>query len=395
MVSLNKYLNKIFNKVTSLKDLASVGIANVAGTLISGIFWLVLARLMDAEQYGEINYFIAIASVASAISFLGAADALMVFSAKKTRIESPLLIITTITSIICALVLFTLFSNIEISLYVIGYVIFNHLIYESLGRKLYPSFSKYFIIQRLLLVTFALGFFFLLGPMGVVLGYALSFFPFLLKIYKKYKISKNEFSLLKEKIPFMRDSYGLSLLIVTSGYVDKLIIAQLFGYSFLGNYQLSFQILMILTTISGIVFSYLLPQEASGKSHKKLWTITIFIVLVTSVLTIILAPSLLPILIPKYEPAIDLIQIMSIAPVFMTITLRYTSKFLSDEKSKIVVIGKAIYLSSHIIGIFSLGPIFGIQGVALSFVIASILEALYFMIINREVNKRQMDLNDK
>lgn len=385
---MNKYLSKILNKVMSFKDLASVGIANIVGSVISAVFWLFLATLMDAEQYGEVNYFIAIASVASAISFLGAADALMVFSAKKSRIESPILIITTIASIISALVLFVLFSNIAISLYVIGYVIFNHLIYESLGRKIYPSFSKYFIIQRVLLVGLALGFYFLLGPVGVILGYALSFFPFIFKIYKKYQISKNEFSLLKEKISFMRDSYGLSLLTVSSAYVDKLVIAPIFGYSFLGNYQLSFQVLMILTTISGIVFSYLLPQEASGKPHRKLWLITILIVLVTSILTILLAPSILPILIPKYGPAIDLIQIMSISAVFMTITLRYTSKFLGDEKSKIVVIGKAIYLTSHVIGIFSLGTMYGIQGVAFSFVIASLLEALYFVIINSEINKR-------
>ena len=372
----------------SFKDLVSVGVANVVGTLISTIFWLVLATVIDAEQYGEINYFIAIASVTSVISFLGAANALMVFPAKKTRIESPLLIITTIASIISALILFALFSNIAISLFVIGYVIFNHLIYESLGRKAYPSFSKYFIIQRVLLIGFGIGLYFVLGPTGVVLGYALSFFPFIFKIYKKYQISKNEFSLLREKIPFMRDSYGLSLLAISGTYVDRLIIAPVFGYAFLGNYHLSFQILMILTTISGIIFSYLLPQEASGKPHKKLWSITILIVLVTSILTIILAPSILPILIPKYGPAIDLIQIMSIAAVFMTITLRYTSKFLADEKSKVVVIGKAIYLASHIVGIFSIGTGLGIQGVAISFVIASSIEAFYFVTINRILNNK-------
>ena len=53
---MNKYINKIFNKVMSFKDLLSVGAANVVGTLISTIFWLVLATLMDAESYGEINY---------------------------------------------------------------------------------------------------------------------------------------------------------------------------------------------------------------------------------------------------------------------------------------------------------------------------------------------------
>ena len=375
-------------KISQFKDLSMVGAANLIGNGISSIFWLVIASLMDAEQYGEINYFIAIASIAGAISFLGAGNALMVFSAKETKVQSPILIVTTIASVVSALILFALFSNIAISLYVLGYVIFNHLLYESIGKKLYPSYARYYVTQRILLIGFALGLYFLIGPIGVVLGYALSFLPFIIKTYKKYRISKKEFSLLREKISFMRDSYGHSMLAALGIYADKLIVAPLFGFSFLGNYQLAFQILMILTIIPGIVFSYLLPQEASGKPHKKLWLITILIVLASSILTIILAPSVLPILMPKYSPAIDLIQIMSIAAIPMTITIRYTSKFLGDEKSKIVVIGKVIYLSSHVIGIFSLGTEFGIQGVAISLVIASSLEASYFMIINRVLSKK-------
>jgi len=385
---LKNYKRKIIDKIESFKDLSAVAIANLIGSAISSVFWLVLASLMDAEQYGEINYFIAIASVASAISFLGAGNVLMVFSAKEKKIESPILIVTTITSIIASLVVFTLFSNIAISLYIIGYVIFNHLLYETLGKKLYPSYAKYYVIQRILLIGFAFALYFVIGPIGVVLGYAFSFMPFVIKRYKSYRISKKEFSLLKEKIPFMRDSYGHSILSVFGTYADKLIVGPLFGFTFLGNYQLAFQILMILTMISGIVFTYLLPQEASGKPHRKLWLITILIILVSSILTILLAPSVLPILMPKYVPAIDLIQIMSIAAVSMTITLRYTSKFLGNEKSKIVIIGKAIYLASHIVGIFSIGTELGIQGVAISFVIASSIEAFYFVTINRILNNK-------
>jgi len=385
---LGNYRRRIIDKIIPFKDLSAVGVASLIGNGISSIFWLVLASLMDAEQYGEIHYLIAIASVACSISFLGAGNVLMVFSAKEKKIQSPVLIVTTVASIVSALVLFVLFSNIAISLYVIGFVIFNHLIYESLGKKLYPSYARYYIIQRILLVGFAFGFYFLIGPIGIVLGYAISFFPFIIKTYKKYKISKKEFSILKGKISFMRDSYGISLLSVLSTYSDKLIIAPLFGYSFLGNYSLAVQILMILIMIPTIVYTYLLPQEASGKPHKKLWLITILIVLTLVILTTVLAPSVLPILMPKYNSAIDLIQIMCIAAIPITISFRYTSKFLGDEKSKIVVIGKGVYLTTLVIGIFSLGITYQIQGVAISLVIASSLEASYFMIINRILIKK-------
>ena len=384
---MDDYRRKIYERILPFKELSVVGIANLVGNAISSIFWLILASLMEAEQYGEVNYFIAIASVAGAISFLGAGNVLTVLSAKETKVQSPILIVTTIASTIVALVLFAMFSNISISLYVIGYVIFNHLLYETLGRKIYPEYAKIYIIQRVLLIGFALGFYFLIGPTGVILGYAISFFPFLIKTYKKFRISKFEFSKLREKISFMRDNFGHSLLSVLSTYTDKLIIGPVFGFAFLGNYQLAFQILMILTMIPGIVYSYLLPQEASGKPHKKLWLITILIVLAISVLIILVAPSVLPILMPKYGPAIDLIQIMSITAVPMTVSLRFTSKFLGSENGKVVMIGKAIFLGSHITGIFSIGGILEIQGVAISLVIASSIEASYYLIINRVLNK--------
>ncbi len=385
---MGNYGKKIIEKINSFKDLSTIGAASLIGNGISSIFWLILASLMEAEQYGEINYFIAIASVASAASFLGAGNTLMVFSAKEKNIQSPILIVTSIAGIVAALVLFVMFSNVAISIYVVGYIIFNHLLYESLGKKLYPSYSKYFVIQRILLVVFALGLYFVMGPIGVVFGYAFSFFPFIIKSYKKYKISRLEFSMLREKIPFMRDSYGISMMSVFSTYTDKIIVGPLFGFSFLGNYQLAFQILMIMLMIPTIVYSYLLPQEASGKPHKKLWLIAILIVTTISVITIILSPSILPALMPKYTPAIDLIQIMSIAAIPMTISFRYMSKFLGDEKSKIVILGKIIFLSTQIIGIFSLGTELGAQGVAISLVVASTLEASYFVIVNRVLGKK-------
>jgi len=384
---MDKFLQKINNIRVKFKNFSSLIIASLFGNVISSIFWLFLASTMEAEQYGEINYFIAIASIGGAISFLGAGNTLVVFSAKEVKIQSPILIVTTIASIVSSLILFALFSNIVISIFVIGFVIFNHLLYETLGKKMYPTYAKYFVIQKILWIGFSLGLYFVIGPIGIVLGYGLSFFPFIFKMYKKYKISKKEFSLFKKKAHFMRDSYAHSLLTVLSIYTDKIIIAPLFGYSFLGNFQLSFQILMMLTMIPTIMYGYLLPQEASGKPYRKLWLMTILMVSILVIFTIILSPSILPILMPKYIPAIELIQIMSIAAIPMTITFRYTSKFLGNEKSLVVVIGQGIFVGLHVLGIFSLGTELGIQGVAISLVIAATAEALYFVIINRVLTK--------
>ena len=175
---MDKFLQKINNIRVKFKNFSSLIIASLFGNVISSIFWLFLASIMEAEQYGEINYFIAIASIGGAISFLGAGNTLVVFSAKEVKIQSPILIVTTIASIVSSLILFALFSNIVISIFVIGFVIFNHLLYETLGKKMYPTYAKYFVIQKILLIGFSLGLYFVIGPIGIVLGYGLSFLRF-------------------------------------------------------------------------------------------------------------------------------------------------------------------------------------------------------------------------
>ena len=50
------------------------------------------------------------------------------------------------------------------------------------------------------------------------------------------------------------------------GEIDKLIIAPMLGFIFLGNYFLGLQIIGILGILPGIVCSYVLPMDASGKS---------------------------------------------------------------------------------------------------------------------------------
>ena len=58
-------------KISRFKDLAAVGTSNSIATRISGVFWIFMASLLGTEGYGQFSYFIAIASIASVITFLG------------------------------------------------------------------------------------------------------------------------------------------------------------------------------------------------------------------------------------------------------------------------------------------------------------------------------------
>ena len=106
--------------------------------------------------------------------------------------------------------------------------------------------------------------------------------------------------------------------------------------------------------------------------------IVIIISAIISVLGVFLSPLVIPNFFPKYVDAGVAIQIMSLSIIPTTITTICTSRLLSKEKSKLVLIGNILGLIIIILGILILGSMYGTMGIAMSFVLASILKAVYF-----------------
>jgi O-antigen/teichoic acid export membrane protein len=382
-------LKRIKGLISRFKDLITISVANLAATGISAIFWLYIASLLGAEEYGEIGYFIAIAGIASTVSLVGASNTLTIYTAKEVRIQASIFFIAIVSSTITAIIVYFLFTNIGISLYILGYVIFGLAVSEILGRKLYSDYSKYLLIQRVLMVIFAIGLYFLIGPNGILLGMAFAFFPYVFRIYKGFKETKIEFSLVKPRLGFMANSYLLDLSRALSGYMDKIVIAPLFGFAILGNYHLALQLLSILSMLPSIVYQYILPREASGLSNVLLKKLTVIVSVMFAVIGMILGPIVLPILFPKFTDATEIVRIVSLTVIPMTVNMMYLSKFLSQEKSKIVIIGSGIYLITLVLGIVVLGEYFGVNGIAASLVISSTSEAIYLIIIDKFLNSKK------
>jgi len=372
--------------MSKLRDLTTVGFANIIATGISGIFWIIMARLLGTDDYGEISYFLAIASVAATISFLGFGIPLVVYTSKGVKIQPPLYFISTISSVVTSVIVFFMFYNFGVSLYIIGYVMFHLVIHEFLGRKQYNDYSKYLTLQRILLFFFGLLLFFIIGKEGIILGLALSFFPVIFKVVKTLKTKPIEFHLIKNRLGFIRNNFSVDISKVLTVQMDKLIIFPLFGLTILGNYQLGVQILSLLGILPAIIFSYLLPQESSGIQHPKLKQLGILASICLAVLAIVLAPIILPILFPQFTESISVVQIMSLAIIPITVNITYISKFLANEQSKIVLIGAIIYISIQVSGIFTLGKLYGINGMAAATVLAATLESIYLFLVDRKFN---------
>ncbi|NDF25917.1 MAG: hypothetical protein EB149_08060, partial [Thaumarchaeota archaeon] len=368
---------------SNLRGLTFIGVSDIVANGISAIFWFYIAALLGTENYGHVSYFLSIAGIASTLSMLGAENAISVYTPKNVRLESTIFFIVTISSAISALVTYFLFHSYGISIYILGAAVFGLAASEIVARGLYSSYSRYLITQKALMITLGIGFYYVIGVDGIILGLGVSFFPYAIRIVKEFRSSVIDFSLLKSKIGFMGNSYVLNIASAFNGSIDKLIIAPMVGFALLGNYQLGIQFLAVLHIIPSIVYKYVLPQEAGGNPNKKLKQAIILISIGIAGLGIVLSPIVIPVAFPKFTEAIQIIQIMSISVIATTINLMYISKFLGNEKIKIILVSSGIYIGVLVLSIFLLGKAFGINGMATALVLATFSESIFYYFMNK------------
>ena len=101
----------LVDKFYSIKNLGYVGSASIIGTGISAFFWLYLAILLGAEDYGEIQYYLAIAGIVYLLSSFGTPNTITVYAAKNIKVNSTLLLISLVGGFIALLVLLGIFQN--------------------------------------------------------------------------------------------------------------------------------------------------------------------------------------------------------------------------------------------------------------------------------------------
>ena len=171
------------------------------------------------------------------------------------------------------------------------------------------------------------------------------------------------------------------------GQIDKIIILPILGAALLGNYSLSLQVISTMTIISSILFKYMLPQESSGHNVKKTRQIIIISSIGLTFVGFFIIPMIIPTVFPKYIESIDAIRIMSLSLFPISLVKIYMSKFLALEKSRFLLIGFVISLSILIPTMIGFGVWYGISGIASSFVLATIIQAVYFFIANRKLNR--------
>lgn len=372
--------DKIKNTVIGVKGLATIGISDIAATGISSIFWFYFASVVETEQFGQIHYFLGIAGISYTIALFGVQSVITIYVSKNLKLEGTLYFISLITGAAASFIVFFVIHRLDVSLLMLGLAINDLAIGYLLGKKLYVKYGWYVIIQKIFNLIICIGLYYVAGTDGILYGFFISYLIFLPIIFKGFRDSKIDLALLKPKLGFIINNFIMNLAGVFRSHLDKLIIGQVLGFSILGNYALAVQIFLVLMTFSNVVTKYTLPEYASGNSNKKLTKITILISVMIAILGFTVLPLVIPIFFPKFLETVDLIKIMSFGVIVATLGQIYSNKILSIEKSKHVVVGRWISATVMIGGIFSLSPIFGAIGLAISFVLSTTFYATYLII---------------
>ena len=147
-----------------------------------------------------------------------------------------------------------------------------------------------------------------------------------------------------------------------------------------GNYVLALQVIVVLTILPSIIYKYTLPHDASGGDTKRVKMLTLVGAIGFSILGITIVPILLPYIFPNFSEAAIAIQILSVAVIPSTITLFYTSKLLGMEKSKMILISKALMAITIIVSILLLATTWELIGISIAFVLSMIVETVFLVL---------------
>lgn len=368
--------------------MGALGAGNVLSNVISGGFWLLIAFLLGAGEYGTVSYFVAIAAFASIVASLGSNNVVVVLTSKGSSSLSAIYFLALLSGVVTSIVLYFLFSNIGVSLYVIGFIVFHLALSHILGKQLYGLYSKMVFLQRVLSVGLGLLLYYFVGPQGIILGIALSFFPFVTQVYRIFDTDRLNFSGLRARSRNILSNYSIEITKNFSFSADKFFIMPMFGFVTLGHYQLAVQLLLALITVPYIAYLYTLPHDARGNANATLKKWTFIVAVALCLLVITLSPILIPIVLPQYIESIDIIRITSIGIIPISINTIYYSKLVGQEKNKLMIISSLIFVVTHVGGIYFLGNMFGINGAAAAIVVAATVESLYLLSADRPVLRR-------
>lgn len=351
----------------TIQNISYIGIGRFSGMALQAIFYLIFASLLGPEKYGELNVLVALAATFSVASRFGLNISLQVYQAKKQsevakQIKSLFILSISAGSLI--LLIFDVYAAILCAS--LSFFIMNQ--QDLLGLFRYKKFMIYTILKSGLFFILPFTLYFVLELPGIVIGMSLANFIASAPFFKSLKIiSFNNLKSYKKTL-FQNFLVDISNLLFT---LDKLLVSFLFGFLIVGIYQFNLQIYFGLGIVPLILYSFLVSEEATNASHRKLNSLAIIVTVIIAISAILLAPFFVTEFFPAYLEGVFALQILLIALIPQSIGVIYFSKLIARESKKIGFLA----LSNMVIllGLITiLGNNFGLEGLSYAILISSL-----------------------
>ena len=150
----------------------------------------------------------------------------------------------------------------------------------------------------------------------------------------------------------------------------------IFGFFIVGIFQFNMQILFVLEILPTVLYNFLLSEESSGNSQKKLSLLVIFAAIGFAIVGIIFSPIFVQEFFPNYYDGIDSLQILIISIIPLTITAVLNAKIQAVGSTKIGF--SAIIRIGSLVGlIIFLGDLYGLVGLSLAVLFSIIINTIF------------------
>ena len=373
----------------SLKNFSFVFASRMINSGAHAIFYLVFVFFMTPEEYGNLSYLIALGGTFSIISRFGLPYSSTIFQSKDEKEKGDQInFLAIITTSIGAIILLPI--NIFAAMLSFGMSLFLMNYFNLLGQRKYKKQFQIALTQGILMIVIPLALFIPLGITGILLGLVVSNIIPSITYLRDIKISTN-FSRLKESTNTLFHNFGVDASTNLPKMADKLLIVPLLGFSTAGIYQFNLQILLALEVIPSALHSFLLPEESQGKNQNKI-AISIFgLISVLAIMIVVLAPHIIPIILPEYSDGIESMQIMIISIIPITLSYIINAK-LQAKESTLVGYSAIARIGSLLLFIAIFAPILEHIGLAIAVVLSSITYTIYLLIAYYKTKQEMSDM---
>lgn len=384
MSRITDLLTKTKRLVNQGKGFFSVSGGKYADALLGGLLWLTLAKVLPQAKYGLITYWYSLGLVLSSVSLLGfhtAIKTLLPKGEEKIKLEGNRLSLLPTLVFIVVLALLIPYTMFGILLYIFfrtRYVLSRA---EILGERNYQEFLYVAIVKRVIQIGASLGFYYLIGVYGILLGLSSGLAATSYRSFKSlFSFSSFNLSVSKAHSSFVLSTFAMATVGGIIARLDRILIGFLYGNKLLGVYGFISQIASLLLMLPRSFSGYLLPEKAAGRKAKLAEIVGISGSIALTFLAFLLSPWGVHWLFNKFSEGILAIQIISFIPIFTMIAVVLSTTVLSQEKGHTAFLTTVISRSVRIGGILTLYNLFGIVGVGIALLLEEVSSVIVLWI---------------